>query len=199
MKRLAFCLASCVLACLLLSGCGGLPEAREPEDTELMRVLGVDYTDQGVTLTAASGTQGLENKEPVVLSVSGATTEDAITALGGAGEGYASLVYVTQIILGADTPAEKVLSDAIEEKQMGQTATVWVTASGTAQALIEKTKGGVDRLASIEVNTDVRKLTVLEALAELCEKREIQIPQLTVENDKLMTKDYATVREGGLG
>ncbi|MBP1737575.1 MAG: spore gernimation protein GerC [Oscillospiraceae bacterium] len=190
MKRLAVCLAGC----LLLSGCGGLPQAREPEDTVLMRILGVDETDHGVTLTAASAAQS--DKEPVVLSVTADTAENAMVALEGAGEGYVSLVYVTQIILGADTPVETVLTRVMGEKRMGQTATVWMTASGTAQELIEQTQGSADRLTSIEQNTDVTALTVLEASAELFETKEIMLPVLAVEDKKLVAAGYSVVREG---
>jgi hypothetical protein len=195
MKRVALCVA----ACMLLSGCNGLPQAREPEDTVLMRILGVDYTSDGVTLTAASAAQDLGEKgekEPTVVSVTADTPEEAMVALEGAGKGYVSLVYVTQIILGCDTPAEAVLSRAMEEKRMGQTATVWVTATGTAKELIEKTKGGAERLASIEQNTDVKSLTVVEASAQLNETKEIQLPILTVEQDNLAAKGYAVVQGG---
>ena len=63
----------CLLALLPLTGCEALPFARELEDTMLVQVLGVDWTDDGVTLTGASDPgEGGGSDGTSLLSASGA-------------------------------------------------------------------------------------------------------------------------------
>ena len=100
MKRMLLCL----LAFLPLTGCEALPFARELEATMLVQVLGVDWTDAGVTLTAVSDPgKGGEDGEAELLSGTGRDLAEAEAALKGAGEEYVALTHVTQLVLGADS------------------------------------------------------------------------------------------------
>lgn len=193
MKRVLICL----LALLPLTGCEALPFARELEDTMLVQVLGVDWTVQGVTLTAASdpGTGSGDAKVPV-LSASGRDLAEAKAALRGKGEEYVSLTHVAQLVLGADTDLYAVLQAALEEPALGQSATVWLTDKGTAKDLLEGAGGGAKRLSSIELNAGVTPVTVLESLMRLEEGGQVELPVLALEKEALTPAGTKVKREG---
>lgn len=182
MKRIVLCL----LGCLLLSGCEAVPFARELESTMLVQVLGVDWTKNGVVLTAASdpGSGG----GTAVLSAAGRTLQEAKTALKGAGEEFVSLTHVAQIVLGADSDHCAVLEAALEDPVLGQGATVWLTDSGTAKNLLESVEGGAKRLSSVELNSGVQPVTVLRSLMDLEEAGCVELPVLAVEENTLIWK-----------
>lgn len=187
----------CCLACLMLTGCEALPFARELESTMLVQVLGVDWTEDGVVLTAASdpGAGG----GTAVLSASGRDLREAKEALKGAGEEYVSLTHVAQIVLGADSEHREVLEAALDEPALGQSATVWLAAEGTAKDLLEGVDGGAKRLSSIELNSGVKPVTVLQSLMRLEEEGQVEMPVLGVEKDALVWVETKTVREGNHG
>ncbi|MGN1003264.1 MAG: hypothetical protein ACI4O5_00390 [Oscillospiraceae bacterium] len=193
MKRVLIIL----LAFLPLTGCEALPFARELEATMLVQVLGVDWTHDGVTLTAASDPgEGSGDAGTLVLSASGANLEEAETALKGAGEEYVSLTHVTQLVLGADSDLPAVLEAALEEPALGQGATVWLAADGTAQELLEGAGGGAKRLSSIELNAGVPSVTVLQSLMRLEENGWVELPALKLEGDTLAPAGMKQIREG---
>ena len=181
MKRLALCL----FALLPLAGCGSVPFARELEDTMLVQVLGVDWTSEGVTLTAASDPGEGSGEESPVLSVSGKNLEEAQAALKGAGEEYVSLTHVAQLVVGADSDLPAVLEAALEEPALGQGATVWLALDGTAKDLMEGAGGGAKRLSSIELNAGLKPVTVLQSLMRLEEDGRVELPALTLEGEAL--------------
>lgn len=184
MKRILMCLP--VLFCL--TGCEMLPFARELESTMLVQVLGMDWTQDGVTLTGADDSG---SEEGSVLSASGRTMEEAERNLKGAGEQYVSLTHVTQLVLGAQTDLAAVLAAALEKNELSQSATVWIAREGTAQELMETVGGGGRRLSSIELNSDAQSVTVLQSLMRLNERGEVELPLLTREGATLV---YAGVR-----
>lgn len=177
----------CVLLLLFLSGCEMVPFARELETTMLVQVLGVDWTEHGVALTAVSdpGTGGADPKN-TVLSARGATIEAAQAALKGAGEESVSLTHVTQLVLGADTQVSAVLDAALQEPALSQTATVWLAAEGNAKELLEGAGGGAKRLSSIQLNSGVESVTVLHALVQLEEEGRTDLPVLALEGETLV-------------
>lgn len=192
MKRVLICL----LAFLLLTGCEALPFARELETTMLVQVLGVDWTDEGVTLTAASGPGvGSGNAEPAVLSASGSNLSEAEAALKGAGEEYVSLTHVTQLVLGEGTDLPAVLQAALEEPALGQSATVWLTSDGTAKDLLRGAGGGAKRLSSIELNTGVTPATVLQSMTRLVEDGVVELPVLGLKEGTLALVGTELIRE----
>lgn len=184
-----------LLAFLPLAGCEALPFARELEATMLVQTLGVDWTADGVTLTAASDPgEGSGDTGTPVLSASGADLAEAEAALKGAGEEYISLTHVTQLVLGADSDLPTVLEAALEEPALGQSATVWLAAEGTARELLEGAGGGAKRLSSIELNAGVPSVTVLQSLMRLEEDGRVELPALTLEGETLTPAGTKQIR-----
>lgn len=188
MKRVLICL----LALFVLTGCEMLPFARELESTMLVQVLGVDWTENEVTLTGANdpGTG-----EATVLSASGRNLEEAKSELKGMGEEYVSLTHVRQLILGAQTDLATVLEAALEEPALGQSATVWIAEKGSAKELMEAVGGGGKRLSSIELNGNVQPVTVLQSLMRLEEAGQVKIPLLTEDGQMLVPAGTCLVQE----
>ena len=196
MRRVVICL----LLLLPLTGCEALPFARELEATMLVQVLGVDWTDDGVTLTAASDpNEGSGDTRAAVLSGAGADLEEAKAALKAAGEEYVSLTHVTQLVLGADTDLPAVLEAALEEPALGQSATVWLAAEGTAKDLLEGADGGAKRLSSLELNAGAPSVTVLRSLMRLGEDGRVELPVLTLEEETLALAGTRLIREETYG
>lgn len=192
MKRMLLCL----LALLPLTGCEMLPFARELEATMVVQVLGVDWTDDGVILTAVSDPgEGSEDTKAEVLSGAGRDLAEAEAALKSAGEEYVSLTHVTQLVLGADSDLPAVLEAALEEPALGQGATVWMAADGTAKELLEGAGGGAKRLSSIELNTGVTPVTVLQGLMRLEEDGRVELPALNLEEEILMPAGTKLIQE----
>lgn len=192
MKRMLLCL----LALLPLTGCEALPFARELEATMVVQVLGVDWTDDGVILTAVSDPgEGSEDTKAEVLSGAGRDLAEAEAALKSAGEEYVSLTHVTQLVLGADSDLPAVLEAALEEPALGQGATVWMAADGTAKELLEGAGGGAKRLSSIELNTGVTPVTVLQGLMRLEEDGRVELPTLNLEEEILMPAGTKLIQE----
>lgn len=189
MRRVLLCLVSC----LLLTGCEALPFARELESTMLVQVLGVDWTEEGVVLTGASdpGAGG----GTAVISASGGNLEEARMALKGAGEEYVSLTHVTQLVLGRYSDYQAVLEAALIEPALGQSATVWLAESTSAKELLESVDGGAKRLSSIELNSGVEPVTVLQSLMCLMEKGQVELPVLGMKENTLVWTKTKTVRE----
>lgn len=184
MKKLTTA-ALCTLLCLSLAGCETLPYPRELEDTMLVRVLGVDWTAEEVALTAASIPQEGEEAEEL-LCVRAPGAEESHRKLKEAGEEYVALTHVTQIIVGEGSDLRAVLEGALEGREVGQTASVWLCREGTAQELMEAVGGGARRLTSIELNTEgLNAMTVLDALADLERTHQVTLPALAVEEERL--------------
>ncbi len=194
MKRVLLCL----LASLSLTGCELLPFPRELEDTMLVQVLGVDWTDQNVTLTAA-GDPTAGSTGAVVLTASGRSLEQAKTALKGSGEQSVSLTHVTQLVLGAESDLFAVLEAALAEPALGQGATVWLTQRGRAEELLAGVGGGAKRLTSIELNGGAVPVTVLQALMRLEEEGQVELPVLGQEGEWLVLVGTQTRRRGDHG
>ena len=183
MRRVLFCLP----VLLFLTGCEAIPFARELESTMLVQVLGVDWTADGVTLTAACDPENSEEDCVPVLSASGKDLAEAEANLKGAGEEYVSLTHTTQLVLGEATDIHAVLEAALEEPALGQTATVWLSQTGDARDLLERVNGGAKRLSSIELNSPgVVPVTVLQSLMHLEEDGLIELPLLAAEGETLV-------------
>lgn len=186
----------CLLALLCLTGCQSMPFARELEATMLVQVLGVDWTREGVTLTAAGDPNtGSGDTKAAVLTAKGASIQQAKTALKGAGEEYVSLTHVAQLVLGADSDLPAVLEAALEEPALGQSATVWLAVSGTAQELLTGAGGGAKRLSSIELNSGIAPVTVLEALMRLEEEGRVELPTLGLDGETLVPTERVVIWE----
>ena len=174
----------CGLMCFMLTGCEALPFARELESTMLVQVLGVDWTQDEVILTAAGDPSA--GGGAAVLSASGRDLQKAKEALKGTGEVFVSLTHVTQIVLGADSEHREVLEAALKEPALGQGATVWWAEEGTANDLLKQVGGGAKRLSSIELNSGVKPVTVLQSLMHLEERGWVEVPALRKEAGTLV-------------
>lgn len=175
MKRVLAWLA----ALFLLTGCDAKPFARELEATMLVQVLGVDWAEGRVELTAACDPDAGGGTATPVISASGADFEDAKSALQAAGEEYVSLTHVTQIVLGEEADLSAVLEAALEESALGQSATVWIAEKRSARELMWEVNGGAKRLSSIELNSGVEAVTVLQSRMRLEERGWVEVPVLT--------------------
>lgn len=185
---------ACIGAALVLTGCQAVPYARELEPVMLVQVLGVDWTEDGVELTAASAPDG---EGAQVLWARGADFTAAKAALQAAGEEYISLTHVTQIVLGAGTQARTVLEAALEEPALSQSATVWVCESASARELLVRAQGGAKRLSSIELNSGVEPVTVLQCLMRLEERGRAAVPVLRSGNAGLEWSGTEVMEETG--
>lgn len=188
-----------VLMIVLLTGCGTKPYARELEATMLVQVLGVDWTGNAVELTAASDPGAGSGEAAAVLSAWGKDFEEAKANLQAAGEEYVSLTHVTQIVLGEETDLAAVLETALREPALSQSATVWLTEYGSAKELLKRVDGGAKRLASIELNSGVESVTVLQSRMRLEERRQVELPVLNVEENVLTWVGTKKLSEDGRG
>ena len=130
-----------------------------------------------------------------MLSASGQNLQEAKEALKGAGEEYVSLTHVSQIVLSADSEYRAVLEAVLEEPALGQGATVWLVADGSAKDLLEAVNGGAKRLSSIELNSGVKPVTVLQSVMQLEECGWVELPTLALDNNILVWSGTDTVRE----
>lgn len=137
---------SCVLALLLLSGCGaGLPQARELGGMSLMRTMGVDLRENGevcVTVTTAHRGEDISGKEsPVTLSAKRETLSGACQALRSRDEEGIFLGHVEELLLGEGLAAqgrtEEILRYLAEDQQLGLGVRVWLVRGERAQTVLE--------------------------------------------------------------
>ena len=104
MKRfIAVLLAAAMLplsGCAPLSLTGMLPYAREIEDMELVRTLGVDGDGAGVTVTGSGGTQ--EGEKANLVTGQAATISAAVLTMQSQGSSYLYFGHVGQLLLGEE-------------------------------------------------------------------------------------------------
>lgn len=180
-SRETYVLVSAALL-LALSGCTAAnAEGREPENTVLAQVIGVDVDGRGVVVTAA-GTTG---EGTVLTAASGETLEDAFAALPVSGDRYFSLTNVTNVIVGDGVDLTALLDYILSDPDMSYRARVW--AGGFAGGLMEDMKeSGLDRIQLLEQDvTDTS--TVKTALAALVSGGTAVIPAIAVQDGKLET------------
>lgn len=170
-----------VLAVLLLSGCAAGAAGREPEDTILAQVIGVDVDGRGVVVTAA----GTDGEGTILTSASGETLQDAFAALPVSGDKYFSLTNVTNVIVGDGVDLPALLDYILSDPDMSYSARVW--AGSFAGGLMEDMKdGGLDRFQLLEQDV-TETSTVKTALAALDSGGTAAIPAVAVLDGKLET------------
>lgn len=179
MRRLCL-LAAALLAFGCLGGCSAGDRGREPENTVLVQVLGIDRMGTEYLLTVA-GTDGAG--APVTQSVSAPSLQEAFDALPGAGEQWISLTNVTHFLLGDGVEPKEALTFILNESGMSWRADVWY--AGLAAALMgEQEDGGIARLTVLE-QAGVPAVTVLDALSDLAETGETAVPALVTRGGRL--------------
>ena len=104
MRRILCGLAA--LGCLLLTGCSGLPYAREMGDMALLRTMGVDAAEGELTVTVSTGPRprGLqgEGEAALTLSAAGTSLSGALLALQERSGSYLFFGYVDQLLVGEE-------------------------------------------------------------------------------------------------
>lgn len=143
---------------LLMSGCTGLPAAREMGDMALLRTMGVDVSPAGVAITGstglrAKGIQG-EGQGALILEADRESLSAACLAIQGQSDSYVFFGYVEQLLVGqglAERGVRPVLDYFARDAQLGLGAQMWLVRADTArQALAAGGDQGVEsRLETI--------------------------------------------------
>lgn len=171
--RKTFCIVLCAALPVLLSGCAAGANGREPEDTVLARIVGVDVDGQGVTVTAA----GTDGEETVLAASSGATLEEAFSALPVAGDKRFSLTNVTHVLVGDGVELTSLLRYILDDPDMSYMAKTW--AAGFAGGLMEDLReDGLGRFQILE-ESGAETITVKNALAGLLDGGTTAMPVLS--------------------
>ena len=147
--------------CLLLTGCSALPRSREMENMALLRTLGVDWSEEGYTLTASTGLRpdasGQEREKALTLTGRGDTPEQAVEDLKQNSDHVVFLGYVDQLLLGEGVVEHGVgplLDYTAQDRELGLGARLWAIPKGTAQEGVESggDQGVEQRLNTLRLN-----------------------------------------------
>lgn len=166
---------------LLLCGCS--PNAREPDNLALVRVLGVDGASP-VTLTAVCS--GSDGQPPLRGNCVGDTFGHAREALPWVGEEELALTGVSWLIIGREADLEGVLFSVLEDQELGASASIWLADEGAAALL----KGCEDPVGQLELlrARGIRGVSVAEALGSLQTEGSVLLPVLAVQEELLLLK-----------
>lgn len=150
---------SLLILCLLLTGCSGLPTAREMGDMALLRTLGVDPSPAGVAVTGSTGprAKGLQGDgEPALtLSADRPSLSAACLAMQGQSDSFVFFGYVDQLLVGEELAKEgvrPVLDYFSRDAELGLGAQLWLVRGASARdALSAGGDEGIDtRLETIQ-------------------------------------------------
>ena len=204
MKRALFCLP----ALLLLAGCaplsltGLLPYAREIEDMELVRTLGVDTGPEGVAVTAAAG--GADG-ETGTASAGADTVSAAVLAMQAQGDSYLYFGHVGQLLLGEDLARRgvgEVLDYTLRDVEMRLETALYLVRGGTAVEALEGAEGSApDRLEALADGTgltaDTMTRSVKDVLSDLEDRGASFVPALSA-GGRLAPAGYGILKDGAL-
>lgn len=147
------------ITALLLTGCSGLPTAREMGDMALLRTLGVDPSPAGVAVTGSTGprAKGLQGDgEPALtLSADRPSLSAACLAMQGQSDSFVFFGYVDQLLVGEELAKEgvrPVLDYFSRDAELGLGAQLWLVRGASARdALSAGGDEGIDtRLETIQ-------------------------------------------------
>ena len=131
---------SLLILCLLLTGCSGLPTAREMGDMALLRTLGVDPSPAGVAVTGSTGprAKGLQGDgEPALtLSADRPSLSAACLAMQGQSDSFVFFGYVDQLLVGEELAKEgvrPVLDYFSRDAELGLGAQLWLVRGASAR------------------------------------------------------------------
>jgi len=178
------------LALVTLTGCS--PNAREPTNLALVRVLGVDGASP-VVLTAVCGSAA--GQEPLRGSCSGESFGLALGLLPWVAEEKLGLTSVTYLVCGADADLTSVLFAILEDRELGPSAAVWLAEDGAAQLLSESR----DPAAELELLTrrGIRAPTAAKVLGTLLTEGSVLLPVLAQREGRLMAQGEVRWSEPG--
>lgn len=199
--------APLLACCLLLSGCSGLPAAREMGDMALLRTLGVDPSPAGVAVTGSTGprARGVEGEgEPALtLSADRGSLSGACLAMQGQSDSFVFFGYVDQLLLGeelAKQGVQPVLDYFSRDAELGLGAQLWLVRGASArEALSAGGEQGLDaRLDTLQNDSEMGianlTRTAGEAYTDLLELGCAYVPALSPAGD-----GDALLREAGYG
>ena len=198
---------------LLLTGCSGLPAAREMGDMALLRTMGVDAAPAGVELTVSTGprARGLqgEGTPALTLSAGGESLSAACLALQGRSDSYVFFGYVDQLLLGEELVRSgvlPVLDYFARDTELGLGAQLWLVRGDTARAAVESggEQGVEGRLSTLRTDGKLGAAAITRTAGELCtdllELGCAYAPALSLEgeNPVLGERGYGVLDESGL-
>ena len=198
------------LALSLLAGCSGLPDPREMGDMALIRTLGADAGEDGVSLTAATGPRpkGLQGEGQAALVAVGAgdTPGEAAMALRAGGEDSVFLGYADQLLVGAGALAGGLLPGLLDwfarDSELGLGARLWVV-RGDARAAVESggDRGLEGRLTTLitdsRLGTAPLTQTAGEVYAHLLDRAAAWAPVLRAGEGGVAPDGYAVILKEG--
>ena len=194
-------------ACLLLTGCSGLPAAREMGDMALLRTMGVDAAPGGVAVTGSTGprAKGLqaEGEPALTLSADRESLSGACLAMQGQSDSYVFFGYVDQLLVGeelAEQGVRPVLDYFARDTELGLGAQLWLVRDATArEAVTAGGDEGVDsRLETLQTDSKMGiaslTRTAGEVYTDLLELGSAYVPALSPAGD-----ETAVLTERGYG
>ena len=201
MRKLALMIAQC----LLLAGCTGLPTPREMGDMALLRTIGVDGGDNGVSITVSTGervggSEG-EKQSPLILTGTGESLSAAAARLRQRGDSWVFFGYTDQILLGRDADLLSTLNWISHDNELSLGANIWLLGEGDAlsavenggDAGVEKRLEGLARDAKLGLAPMTR--TAGELYAALSDRGCAFLPVL-LPGEELTPGGYALLRGG---
>lgn len=189
------------VALLLLSGCGGRSVGWQTGNVTLVRAVGVDLADTGVTLAACGG----DAQSPVTLTADGTSVAGALQVLQEMGDSFVHFGHVDQMLMGEDFARHGVmpLVDFVaRDRQIGPGARLWVLRGGTAEQCV--LTGGTTVAARLERLAGDRRTgarldcSVTRLMQALAGEDSVPIPALRWEQEALQVAGYAVLRQGHL-
>ena len=181
------------LACLLLTGCSGLPYPREMGDMALLRTMGVDREEDGLGVTVSTGprARGLQGEQEgaMVLSALRPSLSSAVLALQSLSDSYVFFGYVDQLLLGEGLTRDgviPVLDYFARDVELGLGAQVWVIRDASARQAVESEgeQGVESRLSTLRTDgeTGVAAIsrTAGEVYSDLLEQGSCYLPALVL-------------------
>jgi Ger(x)C family germination protein len=198
--------------CLLLTGCAGLPTAREMGDMALLRTLGVDPSPAGVAVTGSTGprARGLqgEGEAALTLEADQASLSAACLAMQGQTDSYVFFGYVDQLLIGqalAEEGVRPVLDYFSRNAELGLGAQLWLVRGAAArEALSTGGDQGIDaRLETLQKDGEMGianlTRTAGEVYADLLELGCAYAPALSPAGDAaLMETGYGILKGDAL-
>ena len=195
---------------LLLTGCSGLPYPREMGDMALLRTMGVDLGEEGLSVTVSTGprAKGLqgEGESALVLSAQGESLSDAALTLQSLSDSYVFFGYVDQLLLGeelAGAGVTQVLDYFARDVELGLGAQLWVVRDASAQQAVEAggDQGVESRLSTLRLDGEMGiaalARTAGEVYTDLLEQGAAYLPALrpgTEEQAVLLEAGYAVLK-----
>lgn len=207
MKRLiAVLLAAAMLplsGCAPLSLTGMLPYAREIEDMELVRTLGVDGDGEGVTVTGSGGTQ--EGEKANLVTGQAATISSAVLTMQSQGSSYLYFGHVGQLLLGEELArrgVEDSLDYVLRDVEMRLEMALYLVRDGTAGEAMEAAAqdgSATDRLEALAedvgLTADTMTRSVKDVLADLEDRGASFAPAISAD-DTLTAAGYGILKDG---